>query len=99
MAWFVALLHLFGLLDLVDSLELRDLLDLLDLLDMQAWFGLGGSLASMLSILTKKPMKFIEKGTYPRENEVEHGFLKARVPMKILKLVCQRSNFTRFLIP
>ena len=54
MAWFVALLHLFGLLDLLDSQDLRELLDLLDMLDMQAWFGLGGSLAGMLSILAKK---------------------------------------------
>ena len=30
------------------------------------------------------------------KSEVEHGFSKTHVPVVILKLVCQRSNFTRF---
>ena len=34
-----------------------------------------------------------------KEFEVEHDFLKAVLPMVILKLFCQHSNFIRFLNP
>ena len=62
---------------------------------MQAWFGLGGSLASMLSILTKKtPSNLSKRAPTPAENEVEHDFLKARVPIGILKLV--ENEFLKF---
>ena len=50
----------------------------------------------------KKPIKFIENGTYPREYsnfEVEHDFSKTHVSAVNLKLVCQRPNFARFLNP
>ena len=65
LACLVDLLHFFGLLDLLGSLDLRDLLELLDMLDMQAWFGLEGLLAGMISILIKKSHEIYRKGHLP----------------------------------
>ena len=49
-----------------------------------ACFGFAGSLDDFLSILNKKAIKFIEKGTYPSGFEVKHDFLKTVLPIVIL---------------
>ena len=49
---------------------------------------------SFLSLFIWKKQRFPVK-----DLEVEHDFLKIRVPSVILKFDCQASNFTRFLNP
>ena len=84
------------------------LLGLLAWLAYSAWLAmcsLGlvwlGSLASWhaLDFEQKNPWNLSKKAPTPARFEVEHDFLKTHVPSVILKLVCQHSNFTRFLNP
>ena len=60
-----------------------------------------GRLASWhdLDFEQKIPSNLSKRAPTRANFEVEHDFLKALLPMVILKLVCQPSNFTRFLNP
>ena len=49
-----------------------------------------------LDFSKKKPYILSKMAPMLADFEVEHDFLKTVLPMVILKLVCQRSNFTRF---
>ena len=91
LAWLELAKLALGLLGLVQAQLSLSPLDLVCLDRLTSWNALGFE--------QKNPWNLSKTAPNPARIEVEHDFFKTRLPRVILKLVCQPSNFTRFLNP